>query len=267
MRKFATAIVSLGFLCAPVKGFIVNYPHHHKYCRNKIQHINERLQQERCPNLQKKLNSATTTTEEEGTPDTATPPLTATDDAIVDIDPKDAVKIFGRLAEKYIMLDESGGMCCYSACKDCEYRLPGGGYRMADQSASRPKWIPTYGERSFAGQNKEHLSKWKTVIFSSDDESPSNNKRISSGVTKTEFVESVAQLDFATPLGGPFVSKSAGSTMDDTSTAAVEHLFDVLTEGKTEKLTCRKMSRRFKVLSNNEEGLTWPNFSAALGIS
>jgi len=34
----------------------------------------------------------------------------------VTIDPKEAVKVFGRLAEKYIMLDASGGMCCYSAC-------------------------------------------------------------------------------------------------------------------------------------------------------
>jgi hypothetical protein len=42
------------------------------------------------------------------------------------IEPKEAVKLFGRLAEKFIMLDSSGGMCCYSACSDCEYRLPGG---------------------------------------------------------------------------------------------------------------------------------------------
>ncbi len=34
----------------------------------------------------------------------------------VTVDPKEAVKVFGRLAEKYIMLDASGGMCCYSAC-------------------------------------------------------------------------------------------------------------------------------------------------------
>jgi hypothetical protein len=39
------------------------------------------------------------------------------------IDPKkEVVKIFGRLAEKYIALDSSGGNCCYSACTDCEYR-------------------------------------------------------------------------------------------------------------------------------------------------
>ena len=35
---------------------------------------------------------------------------------IPSISPKEAVKLFGRLAEKYIMLDSSGGMCCYSAC-------------------------------------------------------------------------------------------------------------------------------------------------------
>ena len=36
----------------------------------------------------------------------------------VSVDPKEAVKLFGRLAEKYIMLDDSGGMCCYSACSE-----------------------------------------------------------------------------------------------------------------------------------------------------
>jgi hypothetical protein len=111
----------------------------------------------------------------------------------VSIEPKEAVKLFGRLAEKYIMLDSSGGMCCYSACAgkfllssnslflfciilkpdafflvsivDCEFREPGGGYRMADQSASRPKWIPVYEVRKFESQGKEHTSKWSTEIF------------------------------------------------------------------------------------------------------
>jgi hypothetical protein len=43
------------------------------------------------------------------------------------IAPKEAVKLFGRLAEKYIMLDSSGGMCCYSACSgEFLVRLYGG---------------------------------------------------------------------------------------------------------------------------------------------
>ena len=81
------------------------------------------------------------------------------------IDPKDAAKIFGRLAEKYIMLDSSGGMCCYSGCSDCEFRNPEGGYIMADQSAARPKWIPCYEEKSYELSGKEHTSKWSAEIF------------------------------------------------------------------------------------------------------
>merc|ERR1712029_456376 len=94
---------------------------------------------------------------------------------------------------------------------DCEFRLPDGGYRMADQSASRPKWIPTYDERVFKQQNKEHVAKWKTGIFGNDGESGSSSK-----VTKEEFVEAVVELEFLTPLGGPFVSKSAGKLDDPT---------------------------------------------------
>jgi hypothetical protein len=90
---------------------------------------------------------------------------TTTDTTGVSVDPKEAVKLFGRLAEKYIMLDASAGLCCYSGCSDCEYREPGGGYRMADQSASRPKWIPNYDHRSFPSSGKEHTTKWSSELF------------------------------------------------------------------------------------------------------
>lgn len=225
MRIFKKATLLSGIFLygsSTTKGFVSNHAVHHRLLASSEIH---------------------STTEE----------TTATDsDSItVEIDPKDAVRIFGRLAEKYIMLDESGGMCCYSGCADCEFRLPGGGYRMADQSASRPKWIPVYASKNFAGQNKEHIAKWKTGIFNT-----------ALFVTKEEFVESLLELDFATPLGGPFVSKSAGA-LDDTTAAS--YLFDILSEGK-EKLTRHKMSLRLKELSENSEGLTWPNFSAALGL-
>jgi hypothetical protein len=168
----------------------------------------------------------------------------------VSIEPKEAVKLFGRLAEKYIMLDESGGMCCYSACKDCEYRLPDGGYKMADQSASRPKWIPVYEERAFETLGKEHTAKWKNEIFKNG---PS--------VTKDEFVQAMVDMSFAPPLGGPYVSASAGKVED---TTAAEFLFDLLSDGK-EKLARHKMSVRLKELAEGEQGLTWPNFKKAMG--
>mmetsp|Transcript_6144 Transcript_6144/g.8944 ORF Transcript_6144/g.8944 Transcript_6144/m.8944 type:complete len:231 (+) Transcript_6144:66-758(+) len=176
------------------------------------------------------------------------------------IDPKEAVKIFGRLAEKYIMLDASAGMCCYSACTDCEYREPGGGYRMPDQSAARPKWIPCYEERRFANLNKEHVSKWSTGIFT---DGPC--------VTKKEFVERVVDLEFFPTLGGPYTTKTKAG-IDDT--VIVEALFDLLVDSRASeddvdekkelKLTRFKMSKRMKDLADGQEGLTWQMFIDAL---
>lgn len=181
---------------------------------------------------------------------TATAESAAETESTIQTDPKEAVKLFGRLAEKYIMLDASAGMCCYSGCSDCEYREPGGGYRMADQSSARPKWIPCYDERVFESQGKEHTSKWSTGIFP---DAPV--------VTKDEFVERVVNLDFAPPLGGPYMAASAAAIEDESAAAT---LFDVLA-GEKEKLTRHRMGKEMKVLSNGEEGLTWAMFSAAMG--
>ena len=121
---------------------------------------------------------------------------------------------------------------------------------MADQSASRPKWIPVYEERAFETLGKEHTAKWKSEIFKNG---PS--------VTKEEFVQAMVDMSFAPPLGGPYVSASAGKVED---TAAAEFLFDLLADGK-EKLARHKMSVRLKELADGEQGLTWPGFQKAMG--
>ena len=133
---------------------------------------------------------------------------------------------------------------------DCEYREPGGGYRMADQSSARPKWIPCYDKREFEVQNKEHTTKWSTDIFT---DGPA--------VTKVQFVERLINMDFAPPLGGPYMAASAASIEDDSAAAA---LFDILA-GEKEKLTRHRMGKEMKVLSNGEEGVTWAMFSDAMG--
>jgi hypothetical protein len=165
------------------------------------------------------------------------------------VEPKEAVKIFGRLAEKYIMLDDSGGMCCYSACSDCEFRLPGGGYKMADQSAARPKWIPNYDQRSFESMGKEHTTAWSTEIFSTGP-----------CVVKEEFVERVKEMKYAPCLGGPYMSASSAGIEDD---FVVEKFFDLLA-GEKEKLTKHRMGTRIKEIANGSEGLVWSDFIAAL---
>eukprot|EP00571_Detonula_confervacea_P014792 CAMPEP_0172302792 /NCGR_PEP_ID=MMETSP1058-20130122/4448_1 /TAXON_ID=83371 /ORGANISM="Detonula confervacea, Strain CCMP 353" /LENGTH=231 /DNA_ID=CAMNT_0013013405 /DNA_START=87 /DNA_END=782 /DNA_ORIENTATION=+ len=181
----------------------------------------------------------------------ATAESASSDDTTNEIqtDPKEAVKLFGRLAEKYIMLDASAGLCCYSACSDCEYREPGGGYRMADQSSARPKWIPCYDHRAF-DSGKEHTTKWSTEIYV--------DKPV---VTKEEFVERVVNMVFAPPLGGPFLAAKAAGIEDESAAAT---LFDILA-GEKDKLTKHRMGKEMKVLSNGEEGITWAMFSAAMG--
>lgn len=173
------------------------------------------------------------------------------------IDPKEAVKLFGRLAEKYIMLDSTGGLCCYSACTDCEFRLPGGGYRMAEQTASRPKWIPCY-EKRLSANGKEHVSKWASEIFVNVD----NDQSLLPAVTKELFVERVKGLSYAPTLGGPYLTASAATIEDE---SAAERLFDALADGK-ENLTKHRIATRLKELADGEEGLSWKSFAEALGI-
>ena len=72
---------------------------------------------------------------------------------------------------------------------DCEFREPGGGYRMADQSSARPKWIPCYERREFKSHGKEHTTKWSSVIFDGV-----------LFVTKDEFVEKIKQMEFIQKL-------------------------------------------------------------------
>mmetsp|Transcript_14095 Transcript_14095/g.20627 ORF Transcript_14095/g.20627 Transcript_14095/m.20627 type:complete len:221 (+) Transcript_14095:1268-1930(+) len=176
----------------------------------------------------------------------------ATTTEAITVEPKDAVRLFGRLAEKYIMLDSSGGMCCYSACSDCEYRLPDGGYIMADQSAARPKWIPSYDERKFESSGKEHVTAWSTDIFT---DGPA--------VTKEDFVERVRNMEYNPTLGGPFLSKSGAGIETDESVAVVGKMFDILA-GEKEKLTKHRMGKRIKEIAGGEEGLVWSSFIAAL---
>lgn len=223
--------------------------------------------------------------------ETAEPPPAATA-APIAIDTKEAVKVFGRLAEKYIALDSSGGMCCYSACADCEYRLPGGGYRMADQTAARPKWIPHYVQRQL-GEKEPHITKWSQALFGTsspteDATSSNSNSNAVQSLTRYEFVARVAALEYNPPLGGPYVAASNSAIANG---AATERLFDALmmmrqptnakngnnnnnngssrddnqedTESSSQpiqKLTRQKMSVRLRQLANGEEGMTWPAF-------
>jgi hypothetical protein len=120
---------------------------------------------------------------------------------------------------------------------------------MADQTSSRPKWIPVYEARKFEALEKEHITKWSTHIFS---EGPA--------VDKETFVTKITEMEFIPPLGGPYLSASAGTIAD---TVAAETLFDILA-GEKEKLTKHRMSTLLKQFANGEEGVTWAMFERAM---
>ena len=120
---------------------------------------------------------------------------------------------------------------------------------MADQSAARPKWIPSYDDRSFESSGKSHTSKWSTEIFPSGP-----------AVSKEDFIERVKGMAYAPCLGGPYTSASAANIDDNEGAGA---LFDILAQGK-DVLTKHKMGKRIKELAQGEEGLVWSDFIAAM---
>jgi hypothetical protein len=126
---------------------------------------------------------------------------------------------------------------------------------MADQSAARPKWIPSYEERKFETLGKEHTTKWSQEIFT---EGPA--------VSKEQFVQRVSDLKYAPTLGGPYLAAS-GAAMDDTSNAAAARFFDILVAEGKEVLTKHRMSLQLKALADGEEGMTWNKFEVAMSLN
>ena len=69
---------------------------------------------------------------------------------------EELARVFGRIADKYIYLDESAGQCCHSGCDNCEFR-----YDFDVMRAARPKWLVTYKERAF--DSATHRAKWVSI--------------------------------------------------------------------------------------------------------
>lgn len=104
------------------------------------------------------------------------------------IDVAEMTKVFGRIAEKAIYQDAEVGACCHSACADCEWRLPDGGYRWDIQRAVRPKWIPCYTERDFEDDRGCHKPQWPKMFAAGP-------------LTEDTFRNAVKALKFSMPLG------------------------------------------------------------------
>ncbi|EOD28676.1 hypothetical protein EMIHUDRAFT_234836 [Emiliania huxleyi CCMP1516] len=94
------------------------------------------------------------------------------------------------LAEPLVHLDPEVGACCHSACSDCEWRLPDGGYRFDVLKATKPKWVPCYLRRDFGDERGCHEPRWASALFPGGGE-----------VTRAQFGEALAGLGFEMPMG------------------------------------------------------------------
>ena len=175
----------------------------------------------------------------------------------------EACALFGRLAEPKLHLDSNVGACCHSACSDCEWRDPTGGYRFDVLAATKRKWIPAYVERDFADERGCHSARWADALF------PDKNQPI----TLAQFQDSFQSLDYDMPMGPRGNLKPEQAQLSD---EAVGEMWAWLTDG-ADTLTVAMARARFQAMSldtANPEGavgegpdsIVWKEFATAFGV-
>ena len=204
-------------------------------------------------------------------------------------------KLFGRFAEPKLYLDKTVGACCHSACSDCEWRLPDGGYRwdvmkstsehlslhstracttprpaapaghgsqMACASAV-PKWLPCYLARDFLiDGGGTHVPTWVQAIFPDGE---------GTAISRAEFDERVCSLAYETAMGPKGTLKPETA---DPSEEVLEALWEFLADGSNE-LEAAAAVRRLQDMSLEEDrdgaigegpdSLSWKEFAKGLG--
>lgn len=178
----------------------------------------------------------------------------------------EAAKLFGRFAERVLFLDAAIGACCHSACDDCEWRDPGGGYRFDLLRANNPKWLPCYFLRDFKDERGSHAPRWAATLFPGGADSTVGRADFDARIAALEYgVDGAAPMG---PKGKPDESPPAPETLDA--------LWAYLTEAVgAESLAAADARRRLQDMSPDEdragaigEGpdfVDWKGFARALG--
>lgn len=176
---------------------------------------------------------------------------------------KEAAKLFGRLAEKQLFLDERIGACCHSACDDCEWRDPEGGYRFDLLKAAVPKWLPCYLDRDFKDERGRHMPVWASALFQS---------RADASIERADFDQALTSLEYTAPMG----PKGAIKEDHAPSEATLAAFWAFLAEGEP-SLTAAVALNRMQSMNTDEdregaigEGpdfVDWKSFARALGAA
>jgi len=179
----------------------------------------------------------------------------------------EVAKLFGRFSEKTLYLEKEVGVCCHSACSDCEWRTPDGGYRFDILKATAPKWLPCYLSRDFGDERGCHVPAWSGALLPDG---------AGSVVSRADFEARVVGMPFdAMPMGPKGTIKSDAS---QPSAEALDLLWEWLCDGKEcAEVEAEAVVRRFQEMSLDEnragaigEGpdmLVWKEFAKGLGAA
>ena len=161
------------------------------------------------------------------------------------LDERELAKIFGRLADKMILLDIPGagtpGMvnCCHGGCDNCDYS------HVFDQmNAGRAKWVPSYTYRQLI-DGREHTSTW-SKIFENGEE-----------VKREDFTKRLIDLPFQMNMGAVSVPADEAPSRQ----AALE-FFNLLSAG-SESLTKNQLEEILPVKVKDKHGVVWSAFKKA----
>jgi len=177
----------------------------------------------------------------------------------------DAAKVFGRLAEKTLYLDAAVGVCCHSACSDCEWRTADGGYRFDVMKAATAKWLPCYLERDFADERGCHTPAWAAALYPEG----------ATSVSRADFDARLNAMEFVNAMGPKGIIKEP-----ELSPEALSALWNFLCgdEGcdelsaagalaQLQSLSLVEGDARAGAIGEGPDSLVWKEFAKGLGVA
>mmetsp|Transcript_22813 Transcript_22813/g.31288 ORF Transcript_22813/g.31288 Transcript_22813/m.31288 type:complete len:224 (-) Transcript_22813:72-743(-) len=163
------------------------------------------------------------------------------------VDIRDSIMIFGRLADKELLLDVEGAgtpemaNCCHGGCDNCNYS------RIFDSlSAGRAKWVALYTTRTLI-DGRSHESPW-AKIFPSEE-----------AISKEEFVRRIQSLPYKPQMGPPSLPQEV-SAEEIPSKEAVERLWGCGLEKPPDEMTPSQLMETLKRLTGEPHGALWSDF-------
>lgn len=175
------------------------------------------------------------------------------------VDIREMVMIFGRLADKELLLDVEGAgtpemaNCCHGGCDNCNYS------RIFDSlSAGRAKWVALYTTRTLI-DDRSHESPWAKIFLSDED-----------AISKEDFVKRIQSLPYKTQMGPPSLPKDV-SADEIPSNESIEQLWNCAArnrqEGEVKEMNQSQLMDALKKVTGEPHGALWSDFIKIFDIN